>query len=201
MPLKLRPLQKPLERRRHQRVTIALLGRYMLEDKREYTCQTANMSPGGVSVIAPVRGAIGERVVAYLDQIGRIEGRIVRHTERGFAMQLSLPYAKREKIANQLTWLANREALGMPEDRRHERIVPHRRHAVLKIEGEREHVVKLIDVSVSGAAISTTAQPAIGTKVLLGDTPGQVVRAFEGGLGITFEQMLSAENFDENIKL
>src|ERR1700691_5228423 len=115
MTLKLKPIQKSLERRRHQRVAISLLGRYMLEDKREFPCQTADMSPGDVGLIAPVRGKIGERVVAYLDQIGRIEGKIVRFTERGFALRLNLPLVKREKIANQLTWLINRDALGMLE--------------------------------------------------------------------------------------
>ncbi len=201
MKLKLKPLQKSSERRRHQRVAIALLGRYMLEDKREFPCQTIDMSPGGVSVIASVRGKLGERVVAYIDQIGRVEGKIARHTERGFAIQLNLPYAKREKIANQLTWLVNRDALGMPEDRRHERIVPYRQHAILKIEGDREHVVRLIDVSVSGAAISTPAKPAIGTKVVLGQTPGHVIRIFEGGLAVSFDKMITAEHFDENIRL
>ncbi len=197
----LKPIQKFSERRRHQRVEIALLGRYMLEDKREFPCQTTDMSPGGVAVVAPVRGEIGERVVAYFDQIGRIEGKIVRHTERGFAIQMSLPFAKREKIAIQLTWLINRAALGMPEDRRHERIVPHRRHAILKIEGDREHVVKLIDVSVSGAAISTAAKPAVGTKVVLGQTSGHVVRMFDGGFAVSFDKMLAPEHFDENITL
>ena len=201
MNLNLKPLQRPLERRRHQRVDIALLGRYMLEDKREFPCQTVDMSPGGVAMIAPVRGQIDERVVAYFEHIGRIEGRIVRHTDRGFALAFNLPFAKREKIANQLTWLINRDALGMPEDRRHERIVPHRRHAILKIEGDREHVVKVIDVSVSGAAICTPAKPAIGTKVVLGQMTGQVVRIFEGGVAITFDKMITAERFDENINL
>jgi hypothetical protein len=173
----------------------------MLEDKREFPCQTTDMSPGGVALVAPVRGEVGERVVAYLDQIGRVEGKIARHTERGFAIQLSLPFAKREKIANQLTWLINRDSLGMPEDRRHERIVPHRQHAILKIDGDREHVVKLIDVSVSGAAICTPAKPTIGAKVVLGQTPGQVVRIFEGGFAIAFDKVITAEGFDENIKL
>ena len=34
------------ERRRHQRVRVNLLGRYMMTDRNEYPCQVVNMSPG-----------------------------------------------------------------------------------------------------------------------------------------------------------
>ena len=201
MTFNLKPLQKPVERRRFQRVEVSLLGRYMLEDKREYPCVTTDMSPGGLACIAPIRGAVGERVVIYLDQIGRVEGKIARHTDRGFALALSMPYAKREKIANQLTWLVNRDILGLPEDRRYERIVPLRRHTILMMNGEKEHVVKLIDVSISGAAVSTTLKPYVGTKVILGQTRGSIVRLFDGGFAVAFDQTLPPERFDENIRL
>ena len=59
------------ERRRFQRVRVNLLGRYMLPDRREFPCQVVNMSPGGMALIAPMIGHIGERVIAYVDQIGR----------------------------------------------------------------------------------------------------------------------------------
>ena len=201
MTAKLKTLPKFAERRRFQRVEISLLGRYMLEDKREFPCQTTNMSPGGLAIDAPVRGEIGENVVVYLDQVGRVEGKIVRHTERGFAIKLTMPFVKREKIANQLTWLVNRDTLGMPEDRRHERIIPHRRHSILRVDDDREHVVQLIDISISGAAVSTAVKPVIGTRVRLGQTNGEIVRIFEGGVAVQFDQVIPPEKFDENIKL
>lgn len=201
MDLNLKPQIMPLERRRHQRVELSLLGRYMLEDKREFPCVTTDVSPGGLSCIASVRGAIGEKVVVYLDQIGRVEGKIVRHTDRGFALALNLPFAKRETIANQLTWLVNRDILGLPEDRRFERIVPLRRHSILLLDGDGEHVVKLIDVSMSGAAIGTPLKPDIGTRATIGQTAGHVVRHFDGEIAIAFDKMIEAERFDENIKL
>ena len=201
MNLNPKPFQKSVERRRHQRVEVSLLGRYMLENHQEYPCVTTDMSPGGLACVAPARGAVGERVVVYLDQIGRVEGKIARHTDRGFALALNMPYAKREKIANQLTWLVNRDILSLPEDRRYERIVPLRPHAILTMEGEAERVVKLIDVSMSGAAVSTALKPYIGTKVALGQTHGSVIRLFDGGFAAAFDQMLSPERFDENIKL
>src|SRR5437016_13754184 len=74
------------ERRRFQRVRVSLLGRYMLADRREYPCQVSNMSPGGMALIAPVAGQVGERVIAYVDPLGRPEGRVARPFQNGFAM-------------------------------------------------------------------------------------------------------------------
>jgi c-di-GMP-binding flagellar brake protein YcgR len=48
------PYAQSQERRRHSRVPLALLGRYMLPNFREYPCQTVDISPGGVALTAPV---------------------------------------------------------------------------------------------------------------------------------------------------
>jgi len=71
------------ERRRHQRVRVNLLGRYMLADRREFPCQVVNMSPGGMALIAPVSGNVGDRVIAYVDHLGRLEGHIARTKDGG----------------------------------------------------------------------------------------------------------------------
>src|SRR3984893_4395792 len=110
------------EGRRYQRVKVDLLGRYMLEDRREFPCQVVDMSPGGMAVIAPQCGKLGERVVAYIDHIGRLEGMIARIYPSGFSMSISASQRKRDKLSAQLTWLANRSILDLPEDRRHQRV-------------------------------------------------------------------------------
>jgi PilZ domain len=112
------------ERRRFQRVRVHLLGRYMLPDRREFPCQIINMSPGGLALLAPGIGNVGDRVIAYLDHIGRVEGKITRIIDNGFAMTVGATARKRDKLAAQLTWLANRDILNLPEDRRHDRIIP-----------------------------------------------------------------------------
>ncbi|HEV3044865.1 MAG TPA: PilZ domain-containing protein [Roseiarcus sp.] len=192
---------KPLERRRHQRVKIVLLGRYMLEDRHEYPCRTIDISPGGVAIEGAVKGHIGERVVGYFTQIGRIEGVVARHFDKGFAIQMRLPVLKREKLAEQLTWLVNRQALGLPEDRRHERITPHFTRTTLKTPDGQEHAARLVDISISGAAMNVEASPAIGSPVVVGDTAAQVVRHFSGGVAVEFARLLSADTFDENTRL
>ena len=63
-------------------------------------------------------------MVAYIDHIGRIEGKIVRAFDGGFAMSINATARKRDKLAAKLTWLANRHELNLPEDRRHDRVTP-----------------------------------------------------------------------------
>ncbi len=191
----------PRERRRHQRVAVSLLGRYMLSDRQDYPCQVTDMSPGGVALVAPVRGRLGERVVCYLDHIGRVEGTVTRRLDDGFALQISAPIGKREKLAEQLTWLANRQALGMPEDRRHERIVPRAARTVLVLPDGSAHPATLLDVSLSGAALACEARPPVGAPVTVGTTPARVVRLGAQGLAVEFARLLPAETFGDGVRL
>ena len=189
------------ERRRNQRVRVAVLGRYMLESRQEFPCQTVDMSPGGVAMIAPVRGSLRERVICYIDQIGRIEGTVARHFDNGFALALSVPLAKREKLADQLTWLGNRHALGMPEDRRHVRVAPRNPRSTLTMPDGREYPVKLVDVSISGAAFTSNAHLAIGTPITLGRTIAHVVRVFGDGTAVEFARPFSADSNPMDLQL
>lgn len=191
----------PMERRRHARVKLALLGRYMLEDRREYPCQTIDISVGGLSLTAPVRGALGERVVAYFDGLGRVEGAILRHIDFGFVMTANMPASKREKLVNQLTWLANRKTLGLPEDRRHERIVPNVVNTTLRFADGSTAPARIVDISVSGAAVSCTSLAPMGAMLHIGRRPARVVRVFEHGLALEFALPLSFDVFDENVIL
>jgi PilZ domain len=90
------------ERRRHQRAKIALGGRYMLSDRREHDCWTLDISSSGVAIFGPVKGAIGERIVAYFDRVGRVEGMIVRHFEKCFAIEMRASALKRDKLDLQI---------------------------------------------------------------------------------------------------
>ncbi len=192
---------RPVERRRHQRVAVALLGRYMLADRREYSCQTVDVSPGGALLEATVRGEVGEKIIAYLEHIGRVEGEIARHTPAGFAIRFSMAFRKRDKIASQLTWLANRQSLGLPEDRRHERITPHSLSVVMRLDSGREIPARLIDVSLSGAGLAVDSKPPIGMGVTVGSTKAKVVRHFQNGVAVEFRLPLSPDRFDENLIL
>ncbi len=187
------------DRRRHQRVKVNLLGRYMLPDRREFPCQVINMSPGGMALVAPVSGSPGDRIIAYVDHLGRLEGQIARVFENGFAMTISATARKRDKLAAQLTWLANRHILGLPEDRRHGRIVPRNPVGRLILPHGVNLTCRIIDVSESGAGIASKERPQIGTLVTLGKVQGRVVRHLEDGFAIEFTRLQHPDFLEENI--
>ncbi len=176
----------PIDGPRFQQVRISILGRYMLSDKSEYPCQVIRMSPGDAVIIAPVCGHVGERVVAYLDHIGRVEGPILKIIEGGFEMELRASLRKRDKFSAQLTWLANKEELNLSEDRRHGRVVPDIRHSKVVLDDGRQYDCKIVDISLSGAAIDMSVKLAVGTPVTLGRMRGRVVRHFDSGVGVEF---------------
>lgn len=161
----------------------------MLADRREFPCQVIEMSPGDSVVIAPMAGKVGERVIAYLDTIGRIEGPIREAIDGGFVMDYASTPRKRDKISAQLTWLANKDILNLPEDRRFERVVPDNRHSLLVLEDGRRYNCKIIDISLSGAAVEMDVKPALGSPVSLGRMRARVARHFEGGVGVEFSSV------------
>jgi len=188
------------EQRRFQRVRVNLLGRYMLADRREFPCQVVDMSPGGMALVAPVSGKTGERVVAYIDHLGRLEGIIVRVFPNGFAMEIAATQRKRDKLAAQLTWLANRHILGIAEDRRHDRIVPRNPRSTMVLPDGSAVTARIIDMSLSGAGVKTEGpNPPIGTLVTLGKIQGRVVRHLEEGFAVEFTRLQHPDFLEDNV--
>jgi len=176
------------DRRRHKRFHITLLGRFMRANKREYPCKLNDLSVGGAAMMSPVNVEIGERIVAYFDHIGGIEGTVVRNFEGGFALQFNATQHKKEKLAAQLTWLINRHELS-PEDLRrpgHERVAVINKTSVMRLPDGYAASVTILDLSISGASIATEARPAVGTELQLGKLRGKVVRHHAEGLAVQF---------------
>jgi hypothetical protein len=182
------------DRRRHRRVPVNVFGRFMREDKREYPCQVVNMSAGGMAIVAPVSCKTGERIVAYLDNLGRIEGIVARPFEGGFAVRILASLSKRERIANLLTWLTNQKSLGLGEERKHERVVPRTNASKLILPNGEVHSCRVIDVSLSGASVACDIKPPTDTVVVLGRMRGRVVRHHDQGIALQFVELQDPDN-------
>jgi hypothetical protein len=177
-----------------QRVTVNLSGRLMLtSNQTEYDCKATDMSSADVAFQCTAFPPVGERIVAYVDHIGRLECTVINHIDHGFVCKLHVTERKREKLAAQLTWLANKHKFNLPEDRRHERVAPRNVRAEISLDDGRAYPCRILDLSISGAAIELEVRPALGTPVRLGNMRGRVVRHFQEGVAIEFANVLSKE--------
>lgn len=172
--------------RAFQSVRVKVHGRFMRTDQSEHECQVVDMSPGEARLRSEATVQPGERVIAYVDHIGRIEGEVLEILPDGFQMTVHASERKRERLAAQLTWLANRHELDLPEDRRHERVQPSNPVSLLRTPDGEAYQCRILDLSLSGAAVEVDLQPPMGTEVTLGAMRGRVVRHFEGGIAIEF---------------
>ncbi len=158
----------------------------MRASKQEFPCRLNDISVGGASVMAPVDVEIGERIVAYFDEIGGLEGVVVRTFEGGFAISFKVTQHKREKLAAQITWLVNKEELGGSLGRRHKRFDVVNKTSTLKLADDTSVDCRVLDVSLSGASIETEARPPIGSDVMFGKLRCRVMRYHDRGIGVQF---------------
>jgi hypothetical protein len=175
---------RPEEKRKHPRIKTNLRGRYMLANRREFACTIVDVSIGGIAVSGPERGAIGAPVIVYMDELGRVEGEIVRFLDEGFALQLTTTTAAADKYARRLIDLqANASPRG--QDRRREPRVKLDESTFMVTESARTPC-EIIDLSLTGADIRVSKRPSVGAVVQLGRVHGLVVRHSVAGVAIEF---------------
>ena len=183
------------DRRRYKRVPYTLLGRFMRENRQEFTCESIDLSIGGVSLASDVDVEIGERIVVVLEELGRLEGIVARHLPEGFGIQFTATHRKRQKIAAQLTWLINKHELSSLDQRRpgHDRIaLPGKRVSVVRADGA-ELVRNALDVSISGASIASVDRPDVGEVIMVERLKAKVVRHHRDGYGVEFAEIQDIE--------
>ena len=89
----------------------------MLSDRREFPCRTVDISAGGIAIVGSIKGKLGERVIVYLDRVGRIEGSIVRFFPGGFAIVLHASDLKRDWLKSEIGRLIKEQTAAHPSDR------------------------------------------------------------------------------------
>lgn len=181
-------------------VTVDLQGRMMRQDYSEHKCVIKRMSPAIASFSAANLPNTGERIIAYVEQLGRIEGSVNRTTSEGFDVAIHATPRKQSKLAAQLTWLANKHELGVSEDRRHERVAPSKDNAEIRLEDGRTYPCHILDLSVSGAAFEVDIRPEKGAKLWLGSMQGRVVRHFDNGVSMEFTHVQPLNELEDRLK-
>jgi hypothetical protein len=187
------------DRRDDVRVIVNIPGRYMLSNKRnlkgdrcEFACRIVNVSVDAMALAAPVPGPIGERVIVYSEQFGRLHGLILRLMTNGFVISIAASPQTREKLAGKLDWLAKqKDAPDLRDSRRHARVVPKNPMATILLADGSTTSCLVIDFSDCGVAVSADLYPELGTPLAVGKMVGRVVRRFAEGFAVEFTEKTS----------
>ena len=169
--------------------SIAIPGRYALAnrrntrgERREFACRTISVSTEQVELAGPVTGPVGERVIAHFDELGKIEGLISSLIDDGFVMRLMLPKNRRAWLATKIEWLDKHKHHNLPDDRIHKRIIPKKSRSTVLLDDGTMRVCFVIDMSVTGVAVSSELSPNLGDVLAVGKIVGRVVRIFPKAL-------------------
>lgn len=181
------------ERRRGVRAIVNIAGRFSLADRRDmngerrvFACRAVNLSPGAVALATTISAKIGDRVMAQIDRIGKLEGVVVRLLERGFVMSINAGPQERERLADKIEWLDRHKNHEVAERRGDDRILPEKPNSQMILPDGRREACLVLDYSVSGAAVSARTVPPVGTVLGIGLLSARVVRIFQGGFAVQF---------------
>lgn len=174
------------DRRLYRRVPVHARVRGMTRSGEEFEAVSLDMGAGGMRLGLGKPLPVGEGVVLYIDQIGRVEGVILRPMELGYAVSFNASARKKDKIADQLTWLHNRQKLGLTDERETERR-PGGGQVVATYGKGATIACAVMDVSVHGLGLRTNGpRPLLGDAVTVNGRTGRCVRYIEGGFALDF---------------
>ncbi|MGA2941596.1 MAG: PilZ domain-containing protein [Xanthobacteraceae bacterium] len=106
----------------------------------------------------------------------------------GFVLKIEQTAAESEALALRINGFDKIKNHDAPERRRARRVIPRNRHSLLTWPDGKIEACLILDISVSGAAVSAQTLPEIGAALALGRLAGRVVRLFKGGFGIQFTE-------------
>jgi hypothetical protein len=172
------------EQRRFRRMQLSLPAKFLVVGGDEEEGSLLDISPGGLALVADARPEITAPLVVYLDELGRVEGHVVRHLDNGFAMEFEATDAKRERLAARLSWLANRDDVDPIEMPRTPSPPTEKPRFIL--DDGREIECRVLDISVNGVWLQVDVRPAIGQEVTIGCMRGRISRHHPKGVAIEF---------------
>jgi hypothetical protein len=194
-----------LERFLKQRaVSVAVDGHYTLanwfdpQGKRcQFACRTIRVSPFRMMVDVPVVGRVSDIITAYFRDFGKLDGCISDTRPGCFLLELDMTFSMRQRFANKLTWLEEKQKdPGISDLRKDARIIPASPHSTLALADGTFHECFVVDMSISGVAVSAHVQPEIGTPLAVGTCVGRVIRLLPDGFAVKFVALQNHRDLD-----
>lgn len=151
-----------------------------------FACRTQSISPKMAVVLAPVVGSLGEKVTANFNDLGLVRGTITRFVDGGFALAVEASDEERSQLAARIDWFRRKRELSLPDQREHRRFLPRNPRSTLTLASGKNVTCFIINMSISGVAVSADLTPRLGAPLAVGRVVGRVVRQLEVGFAVRF---------------
>ena len=181
-----------------------VVGRYALESRRArgrgvqvFACRLQSISATSVVASAPVTGSIEENVTTHFQPFGTLRGKIARHIDGGFCIDIDATSEERERLATRIDWYKKRTFAGLTDKRQHKRFMPRDPRSVLLLADGKLLPCLIIDISASGAAVSADVDPAVGSALAVGRVVARVVRLLEVGFAVQFVEEQASDEIED----
>jgi hypothetical protein len=173
----------------------------MLPDMSEHACQVVDLDNVGATFLTSDVPPMNMPIVAYLEDLGRVEVTSSELVQGGFKVVYAYTGARLERLQQRIEWVRERAAgtSDGSDQRRHPRFEPRDKHSSIMLPDGRSYQCEVMDISVSGAAIKTDVLPSMGTYLMVGKMRGRVVRYLENGVGIEFVKQLERAQFTPQV--
>jgi hypothetical protein len=167
---------------------------------RTFACRTTRVSPFRMMIAVPVVGKVGDRVAPHFREFGKLDGLISDTIDGGFLLELDMAKPLREEFASKLSWLeAKQKNPNIRARRKQPRFIPDCPHSTLTFADGAIRGCFVIDMSVSGIAVSADVQPQIGTPLAVGACIGRVARLLPDGFAVKFVETQNRDDLDRLI--
>jgi hypothetical protein len=168
---------------------------------RTFACRATRVSPFRMMVEVPVVGKIGDSLTSYFQDFGNLEGTISDTTTGGLLLELEMTQSMRAKLAEKLTWLEKKkkDPSSVRDARKNPRFVPKASQSTVTLADGTIHGCSIIDVSLSGVAVSAQIQPPVGMPLAVGACIGRVNRHLPDGFAVKFVNEQSRDELNRFI--
>ncbi|MCD7058613.1 PilZ domain-containing protein [Pelagibacterium xiamenense] len=164
-----------------------------------HRCRTRSIALDRIVIEAEGAPPQNAKVFLNIPGLGICSGQVSKTMPNGFVVAIALDTRAVAKLMPRLGWLKRFLARDTDNRRAHPRHLMPPYPVTLRGDDGFHAEATLYDLSCSGLAVMTDAQPDLGARLTLGGISGTVVRYFEGGLAICFDAPRPLEDLRERL--
>jgi hypothetical protein len=175
----------------------ALPGCFALSGRRDpadneipvFACRLSSITPFQAVLLSAEPVKVGETVAAHFSAFGLLKCKVARRSDGGFVMDILLTDDERYKLASKIDWQRRVRLEDLPDRREYRRIVPVNPSTSLAMADGSQVPCFVVDISMSGVAVSAATLPPKGTQLKVGSLAGHVVRRLDIGFAVEFDEI------------